>query len=155
LKRPSAGPRHLAQMRTWLSRQPVLAAVVLLAACSGSSFSPPPESAAADVVLRAYLQALVRGDCSAGKVLGTSTFGFGNGELCGQTTVSSFTIDGPPVAPIATEVVFATTLVTSGTADGSVRPGTLTWFYDLKRSRTAPSGSRAGVRVPDRRVSVR
>ena len=137
--------RHLGQM--WIWRRLSLGAVALVAACAGSGFSPPPESAGPDVVLRAYLQALERGDCSAGKVLGTSTFVFGNGELCGQTTVSSFTIDGPNVglhpsawqaAPIATEVVFAATLVTSGTADGSVRPGTLAWFYDLKRQ---PNGA--------------
>jgi hypothetical protein len=123
-------------MGTW--RGLSLGAVALVAACAGSSFSPPPESAGPDVVLRAYLQALVRGDCSAGKVLGTSTFGFGNGELCGQTTVSNFSIDGPPAAPTANEVVFATALITSGTADGTVRPGTLTWFFDLKRQ---PSGA--------------
>jgi hypothetical protein len=122
----------------WIWRRLSLGAVALVAACAGSGFSPPPESAGPDVVLRAYLQALERGDCSAGKVLGTSTFVFGNGELCGQTTVSSFTIDGLPAAPIATEVVFAATLVTSGTADGSVRPGTLAWFYDLKRQ---PNGA--------------
>jgi hypothetical protein len=111
----------------------VLGAVVLLAACSRGGFSPPPDAATADVVLRAYLQALVQGDCSAGKVLGTPSFGFGNGELCGQTTVSGFSISGSPATPNATEVVFATLLTTSGTADGTVPPGSLTWFYDLKQ----------------------
>jgi hypothetical protein len=57
-KHPAAVPRHLAQMRTW--RSLLLGAVLLVAACAGSSFSPPPVSAAPDVVLRAYLQALVR-----------------------------------------------------------------------------------------------
>lgn len=126
-------------MRTRVRHGLLLGGVALLvAACAGPRFSPPPEAAGPDVVLRAYLQALVMGDCSAGQVLGTSTFGFGNGELCGQTTVSSFRIDGPPATPIETEVVFATTLVTSGTADGTVRPGMLTCFYDLKRQ---PAGA--------------
>lgn len=125
-------------MWTWLRRSLLIGAVAVLVACSGPSFSPPTETATPEVVLRAYLEALVRGECSAGKVLGTSSFGFGSGELCGHTTVSSFIIDGPPAGPTATEVVFATTLVTSGTADGSVQPGTLTWFYDLKRQ---PNGA--------------
>ena len=115
-----------------------LGAVVLLAACAGSGFTPPPDSAGPDIVLRAYLQALARGDCSAGTVLGTSTFGVGNGELCGHTTVSGFTIDTPPATPSGTEVVFATTLLTSGTADGSVPPGSITWFFDLQRQ---PNGA--------------
>jgi hypothetical protein len=120
-------------MRKWFRRGPLLGTGALLAACSALSLSPPPDSATPDVVLRAYLQALVRGDCSAGKVLGTPSFGLGNGELCGQTRVSSFAINGSPATPNASEVVFATQLVTSGTADGTVRPGTLGWFYDLKQ----------------------
>jgi hypothetical protein len=111
-----------------------LAVVVLsLAACAGSPVLVPPDSAAPEVVLTTYLQALVRGDCSVGKALGTTSFGRGNGNLCGETTVSSFRIDGPPAEPNATEVVFATTLVTTGTADHSVAPGSLTWFFDLQR----------------------
>jgi hypothetical protein len=59
-------------------------------------------------------------------------FGFGNGELCGHTTVRSFAFDGPPATPSDNEVVFATTLDTTGSA-GSIEPGSLTWFYDLLR----------------------
>lgn len=129
---------RLARMRAWLGRSQLLGAAAFMVACSGPGFSPPPDSAPPDVVLGAYLQALVRDDCSAGTALGTSTFGLGSGELCGQTKVTSFTIDGPPAGSIATEVVFATTLVTSGTRDGSVQPGTLTWFFDLKRQ---PNGA--------------
>jgi len=114
------------------------AAVLGLAGCAGSTVSPPPDSAAPDVVLGVYLDALVRGDCSAGRTLATSTFVFGNGELCGHTTVSAFAVDGAPAQPNPTQVVFATTLVTSGTADGSISPGTITWFYTLKLQ---PSGS--------------
>ncbi len=137
MKRCFVVPRHFGQMETRVRHSLLVGGVALLvAACAGPRFSAPPEAAGPDIVLRAYLQALVMGDCSAGPVLGTSTFGFGNGELCGQTTVRSFRIDGPPAGSIETEVVFATTLVTSGTGDGTVPPGTLTWFYDLKRQPT-------------------
>ena len=114
------------------------AAVLAVAGCGASSVSPPPDSAAPDVVLGVYLDALVRGDCSAGQTLGTSTFVFGNGDLCGHTKVSAFSVASPPAEPNPTQVVFATTLVTSGTSDGSISPGSITWFYTLKLQ---PSGS--------------
>lgn len=114
------------------------AAVLSLAGCAGSTVSPPPDSAAPDVVLGVYLDALVRGDCSAGHTLGTSTFVFGNGELCGHTRVSAVSVYGQPAEPNPTQVVFATTLVTCGTSDGSISPGPITWFYTLKLQ---PSGS--------------
>lgn len=98
----------------------------------------PPDAAPPEVVVATYLRALVAGDCTAGKVLGTATFRIGNGELCGATSVSSFTIEGPAPDPNATEWVFATTLITTGTADGSVQPGSMTWFYDLKREPNGP-----------------
>lgn len=116
----------------------LLSVVLIASACSGPTFSAPPDSAAPQEVLAAYLRALMRGDCAAGKALGTPTFGKGNGELCGATSVSSFRIDGPAPDPNATEWVFATTLVTTGSADGSIQPGELTWFYDLRRQ---PNGS--------------
>lgn len=114
------------------------AVVLVLAGCGMSKLSPPPDSATPDVVLGVYLDALVRGDCTAGKVLGTSSFGFSNGELCGHTRVSAFSVDGRPARPNPTQVVFATTLVTSGTADGSIHAGPITWFYTLMLQ---PSGS--------------
>jgi hypothetical protein len=108
------------------------AMAVLLVGCA--SFSPPPTSAGPDVVLRAYLDALVHGDCSAGKVLGTANFvQRGGGELCGATQVKSYAIGGGAPSPFSDEVVYATTLETTGSGDGSVPPGTITWFYDLKR----------------------
>ena len=102
------------------------AAVLLLAACASprASTSPPasqlPTAASPDVVLRSYLDALVRGDCPTAQALTVPPFGFGNGELCGHTTVRSYAFDGPPATPSDTEVVFATTLDTTGTADGSI-----------------------------------
>lgn len=140
-------------MPTTLRRLGLLAGVGLLAACSRVQPQPSiaggpglfpgslptgeastlPVSAGPDLVLETYLAALLRGDCSAGPALGLTTFRMGNGELCGATTVTSYRIDGAAPSPFTTEVVFATTLVTTGTEDGSVQPGSLTWFYDLKR----------------------
>jgi hypothetical protein len=116
----------------------VVSALLVVAACARPGFSVPPDSAPPEVVLATYLRALVVGDCAAGKALGTATFRLGNGELCGATSVSSFTIQGPAPDPNATELVFATMLVTTGTADGSIQPGSMTWFYDLRRE---PDGS--------------
>lgn len=107
------------------------------AAPAASSFSLPPASAGADVVLDAYLRALVVGDCPDGRKLTTATFVKGNGELCGDTHVSDYKINPEPAGD-STEKVFATTLTTSGTSDGSVGAGTMTWFYDLVQQ---PDGS--------------
>ena len=63
-------------------------------------------------------------------MLATARFTKGNGELCGATDVSSYTISPVP-AGTANEKVFATTITTSGTADGSIQAGATTWFYDL------------------------
>jgi hypothetical protein len=109
-----------------------------LAACVHPAFAPPPDSAGPEIVLEAYLGALVAGDCSAGKVLGVGTFTYGNGELCGSTHVTAFRIAGQPATPSNAEVVFATTLTTGGSADGSVPAGNITWFYDLQRQ---PNGA--------------
>jgi hypothetical protein len=112
--------------------------VILVAGCGANVLTPPPDPAAPEVVLRAYLDALVKGDCSAGKVLGTATFTRSNGDLCGQTTVQSYRIIGDhPATPNASEADFATGLVTTGSADGTVNSGALTWFYQLQR---APGG---------------
>jgi hypothetical protein len=121
-----------------LRRTTLIVVAILVASCSASTFSPPPDSAGPDVVLRAYLDGLVKGDCSAGRLLGIATFDASNGDLCGHTNVRSYTVLGAPPPPNTTEAVFATTLVTSGTPDGSIQPGSLTWFYQLKRQ---PSGS--------------
>ena len=130
--------RELSLMRSTRSgRFAILGFGLLLASCGASKLTAPPAAAAPEVVLRAYLEALVRSDCSAGRAVGTASFGFGSGELCGHTTVTAYTISIPPATPNATEAVFATSLTTTGTADGSVQPGSLTWFYDLKRQ---PSG---------------
>lgn len=110
----------------------ILTAVI--AACGGSSLTVPPDSAPPAVVLDAYLRALLAGDCAAGRALTSETFRIGNGELCGQTEVTAFRVEGDPATP-GPEVVFATTLTTTGTSDGSVPAGDITWFYSLDRTR--------------------
>lgn len=40
---------------------------------------------------------------------------------------------GEPATPISDEVVFATTLTTGGSTDGSVPASDITWFYTLDR----------------------
>ena len=110
----------------------------MVAACGGPSFVIPPDSSPPAIVLDVYLHALLSGDCAAGHALGTETFRKGNGELCGATTVISARIKGDPAVPNSDEVVFATTLVTTGTADSSVPAGEMTWFYGLGRQ---PNGS--------------
>jgi hypothetical protein len=114
-----------------------LLAAVAAASCSPAPapppFSMPPASAGADVVLDAYLRALVAGDCADGRRLATAAFARGNGELCGDTRVSDYKVNPAPARPNAAEAVYATTITTSGTPDGSVLPGAMTWFYDLVR----------------------
>jgi hypothetical protein len=105
----------------------------LLAACGGPSVTVPPDSAPPGVVLDAYLRALVAGDCAAGRALTNTTFRVGNGDLCGQTKVTAYRIHDDPAIP-GPEAVFATTLTTTGTSDGSVLAGDMMWFYALNRT---------------------
>lgn len=108
-----------------------LLTLIATAACSASSAATlPPASAGPEVVLDAYLRALVAGDCATGRELATAAFVKGNGELCGDTKVSAYEVNPVPAGSGA-EKVFATTITTSGTSDGSVHPGAMTWFYDL------------------------
>ena len=114
----------------------VAAAVcVLVAACQGSapaataSTSPTPTDARG--VLDVYLRALVAGDCPSGRTLwvaGAHTTG--DGDLCGDVTVTVYRI-GDAATPTPTETVYATTLTTGDSRDGSVPPGQVAWFYTL------------------------
>lgn len=109
------------------------AAVLLLAACSrGQSVALPAKDAAPAEVLTTYLQALRSGDCQSAHALATSSFVHGNGELCGDLTVSAYTPLGEPATPRDGEVVFGTNLTTKG-GDGSMPDGNHTWFYTLDR----------------------
>ena len=125
----------------WLIGLAMLTAVAA-ASCSPaapapSAFSMPPASAGADVVLDTYLRLLVAGDCTDGRKLTTATFVKGNGELCGDARVSDFKINPEPAGG-GTEQVYATTLTTGGSSDGSIQAGTMTWFYSLDQQ---PDGS--------------
>jgi hypothetical protein len=112
--------------------------LVLIVALRGSSVAVlPPDSASPAAVLDAYLTALMASDCQTARALVTSTFTVGNGELCGAVRVSAYVVDPTPATPPDGEVIFATTLTTSG--DGaSIPAGDVTWFYDLIRQ---PSGA--------------
>ena len=86
-----------------------------------------------DIVLTRYLDALVVGDCARAHSFVGPTFVKGNGELCGSVDVSAFSPLSEPAHPNETEYVYSTTLLTSGSADGSIQPGSQLWFYDLLR----------------------
>jgi hypothetical protein len=108
-----------------------------LAACQ-PGVAVPPDSATPEVVLDAYLRALVAGDCAIGRKLAVPTFQKGNGELCGSTGVTGFRIEPPPARPSADEVVFFSVLRTTGSDDGSIQPGEIGWFYSLQRQPSGP-----------------
>lgn len=132
-------PRHeqspcgtFTRQRRALSVAGVALAGLLAAGGAHPVVSRPPDDAPPAVVLDAYLRALVAGDCGTAHALGTSTFSQYNGNLCGATQVSSYRVVGGPSSPNATERVYATTLVTDGTGDGSNLAGQLGWFYTLE-----------------------
>jgi hypothetical protein len=128
--RRGAGCRH--GLTRWHRIGPAIL-TVLLVGCGRASVSAPPVAAGPRAVLEAYLAALVDGDCSARDVLGIASFGPSNGDLCGEARVRSYGIVGNPATPTDAEAIFPTRLTTDGSADGSVRPGTITWFFDLRR----------------------
>lgn len=109
----------------------VLLVAVLVASCD-PAVTLPPDTAEPDVVLDAYLRTLVAGDRDTGRELATTTFRKGNGDLCGGTDVTAYRIDGS-VQPSADEVVFATTVTTTGDGGQSIHAGEMTWFYSLIR----------------------
>ncbi len=80
-----------------------------------------------------YFRALAAGDCDTGRKLAADGFKQGAGDLCGHTQVRAYGIEGAPAQPSADEVVFATTLTTTRTDDGTVRAGQITWFFSLRR----------------------
>ncbi len=101
---------------------------------SGSGSNPtglPSKDAAPAEVLGAYLRALKTGDCNTAHALTTSTFAFGNGELCGHIKVKSYTPVGNPATP-GDQAIFSTNLITEG-GDASMPDGLHTWFYTLTR----------------------
>ncbi|WP_337974345.1 hypothetical protein [Cellulomonas sp. NTE-D12] len=113
----------------------VVLAFDLLAGCASTS-SPsvalPTAGADPRTVLSVYLRALKAGDCKTARRLATSTFSFGNGELCGHLKVWSYTEPGQPALPGNGEAIFSTELSVTG-ADASMNNGKNTWFYVLKQ----------------------
>jgi hypothetical protein len=116
----------------------VLALAVIVGGCGGSSLTAPPDSASARTVLETYLQSLVAGDCTGGRVLGTAAFVRGNGDLCGGTSVTAWTINKGFEGSTPAETEFNTTLTTTGTGDGTVPAGDVTWFFVLRQQ---PNGA--------------
>ena len=114
------------------------ALVVLPVAACAPPVALPPATASPEVVLDAYLRALVAGDCDTERRLVTATFVKSNGELCSVTRVSAYRIEPSSAASSSNEVVFATVLTTTGSDDGTIRPGEVAWFYSLDRQ---PDGS--------------
>ena len=116
-----------------LRRLIVATLAIGITGCGGPTV-PPPSTDLADPasVLNAYLSALRSGDCAAGRTFAEPTFRRGNGDLCGAVRVSAIEVDWDP-ARSADERVYATTLTTSGSDDGSITAGTTTWFFDLRR----------------------
>lgn len=116
---------------------PIVFAAAVLIALVGCN-APVPPRASVDPgnpasVLNAYLDAIASGDCATGRTFATETFRKGNGELCGAVPVEATRIHPGQPAGTADELIFATTLTTGGSQDGSVPAGEITWFYDLKR----------------------
>ncbi|HYO43472.1 MAG TPA: hypothetical protein VES19_09780 [Candidatus Limnocylindrales bacterium] len=100
----------------------VLAIVLGVAAC-GSIRTPPPDGAAPGVVARAYLDALVAGDCAATRALLANDDNPAMNDLCGIGRVDAYRdLVGP--AGTAVDVTFGVTLAlrdmprTSGWPDG-------------------------------------
>jgi hypothetical protein len=105
-------------------------------ACSASNPAFPavsilPGSVGPEVVLDAYLRAVVAGDCNQARKLAVATFVKGNGELCGDVHVTAYKVSPDAARPNPREAVFGTWITTTGTSDGSIHPGGMTWFFDL------------------------
>jgi hypothetical protein len=114
----------------------VALSALVLTACA-PAVALPPVSASPQVVLDTYLQALAAGDCSTGRKLWAEGAASGvRGDLCGETQVTAYGITGDPAQPTPDELVLSTILTTTGTRDGSVRAGQITWFFTLRRQAT-------------------
>ena len=126
----------------------------LAANCASCVPAPtlPPDNAPPAVVLTDYLQALQRGDCRTATELAiTLTFNTTNGDLCGVTIVSVYSISGEPLVVSENEVLYHATLTTSGNASG-FPSGEITWFYTLQQQPTGAwrivDGGAGTVRLP-------
>lgn len=73
------------------------------------------------------------GDCDTARKLAAASFTTGNGDLCGSVAVKVFAPVSEPATPTEGEAIHATTVTTSGSADGSIEAGRVTWFYSFKQ----------------------
>jgi hypothetical protein len=117
---------------------PRLGQVLVAVAVSGCSFGPnpylPPANATPLEVLTAYLEAYKGGRCSWARQLWIDPVpNTGDGDLCGDAQLLSFSVSPEPARPTVDIANFATSLTTSGSRDGSVEPGRMTWFFQLNR----------------------
>lgn len=105
--------------------------ILVISAC-GESTLVVPGTVDPRANLKLYLDALQAGNCDAARAMTSPSFKIGNGELCGALRVLAYSIDGDPARPSDGEVVYATTLTTTG-GDASMPDGQHTWFYTLTR----------------------
>ena len=91
------------------------------------------DRAAASTALTKYLDAFTAGDCAAAREYAAPSFVIGNGELCGAVQVSTHSAPKSLTTLKPDERDFEVTLTTGGSADGSIPPGALTWFYIVQR----------------------
>lgn len=98
----------------------------------------PAIGASPSDVLDAYPGAFTAHDCATASTLTTRTFTHGNGELCGDVTIDSFT-RAAGGAVNGNEITYAITLhVVTGSKDCTIPAGDVTWFYELRHQ---PDGS--------------
>ena len=114
----------------------VLLAIIAVAGCSARPL--PPDSASSEVVLRAWLDALVDGDCSATEALELPSMRVGNGQLCGGVDVSAYRGIRGPAGTSGVEAVYHVTLTTGGDGGLSILAGDLGWFLGLERETRGP-----------------
>jgi hypothetical protein len=77
------------------------------------AMGPPITDPSPGKVLDAYLRALVKGDCTTAHKMEASSLA-GNGAVCGQVTVKSYTAVGVPQTWGNGEAIFSTELLTEG-----------------------------------------
>lgn len=102
----------------------------LLTACSGWHGPLPPDSAPPEVVLDAYLKALVAGDCATARALGTASFG--DGFLCGGL-VRVVAFEEPTVTEAYDTGVAYTVVLTTRGSDVTVPDGAHPWRIAVVR----------------------
>jgi hypothetical protein len=134
-------------LRGILAAVPLALLVALLVACgspavgpsaSASEFLGPASAGPLDlsspaIVLGEYLAAWRAGDCVAASRLGTVTFAAHRAQQCDAIHLDAYAVNPTPARPDPSLAEYAVRLTTDGSADGTVRPGQLTWFFSVTR----------------------